>query len=171
MEKISFPNRLTVKESSALIAACNQAEALAVDLELDLGGCTIVGPFGVTYVASCVALRRNQSLKTILIPPRSEKVRAFIAEVGLDRFIESGASAMHGMDGLRVGGLGLKTIRETVCGYDGRLTVISSSAKLTWRGQNELTIINPTVLLRRTAIEIDFMPHRPFHADTPGDLF
>jgi hypothetical protein len=72
----------------------------------------------------------------------------------------------------QIGGLGLKTIRETVCGYDGRLTVISSTAKLIWRGET-LYIRNPPApaRLRGTAIEIDFMPHAPFNSDTAGDLF
>ena len=56
----------------------------------------------------------------------------------------------------RVGGLGLKTIRQTVCERGGRLTVISLSAKLTWVGDKLRKA--RSVPMKGTAIEIDIRP-------------
>jgi signal transduction histidine kinase len=56
----------------------------------------------------------------------------------------------------QVGGLGLKTVREVVCARDGRLTVISHAAKVSWR-QNRVSKFR-TPALRGTAIEIDVRP-------------
>jgi hypothetical protein len=64
----------------------------------------------------------------------------------------------------RIGGLGLKTIRELVCDRNGRLTVVSLGAKVTWRGSRVTKFQNRTLdLFRGTAIEIDIRP-------SPGPL-
>jgi signal transduction histidine kinase len=56
----------------------------------------------------------------------------------------------------QVGGLGLKTIRETVCSRRGRLTIVSHAAKITWSDDRLSQFRSPA--LRGTAIEIDFRP-------------
>lgn len=65
----------------------------------------------------------------------------------------------------RVGGLGLKTIRQTVCERGGRLTVISLSAKVTWSGGTVRKA--RTVPLKGTAIEIDIRPDAPVSEREP----
>lgn len=68
----------------------------------------------------------------------------------------------------RVGGLGLKTIRETVCERGGNLTIISLGAKVCWRGERLQTAPSPP--FRGTAIEIDFRPELEL-PDTSPNLF
>lgn len=65
----------------------------------------------------------------------------------------------------QVGGLGLKTIRETVCSRRGRLTIVSLAAKLTWSDERLSRYKSPP--LRGTAIEIDFRPDAEI-PDEPG---
>ena len=65
----------------------------------------------------------------------------------------------------RAGGLGLKTIREVVCGRGGRMTVVSQGAKVVWSGERRA--IYRSLPLRGTAIELDFRPTAPF--GDPGD--
>lgn len=60
----------------------------------------------------------------------------------------------------RAGGLGLKTIHETVMQRAGRLTVISLGAKVAWRGRAQ-TVSRTAQFFRGTAIEIDFRPAQP----------
>jgi anti-sigma regulatory factor (Ser/Thr protein kinase) len=60
----------------------------------------------------------------------------------------------------RAGGLGLKTIHETVTQRGGRLTVISLGAKVAWNGSVQ-TISKTSQFFRGTAIEIDFRPSEP----------
>ncbi len=60
----------------------------------------------------------------------------------------------------RAGGLGLKTIHETVTQRGGRLTVISLGAKVAWNAKARTISRNPR-FFRGTAIEIDFRPDRP----------
>lgn len=69
----------------------------------------------------------------------------------------------------RIGGLGLKTIREVVCGRDGRLTIVSLRAKVTWSGSRTSKFKSPA--LRGTAVEIDIRPTAPFHPTDHVDLF
>lgn len=59
----------------------------------------------------------------------------------------------------KVGGLGLKTIRETVCARKGRLTVVSLGAKVVWSAERAAKY--RAYPLRGTAIEIDFRPMAP----------
>lgn len=56
----------------------------------------------------------------------------------------------------QVGGLGLKHIRDVVCGRAGRLTIVSLSAKVQWSGSKVSRFKSP--LFRGTAIEIDVRP-------------
>lgn len=60
----------------------------------------------------------------------------------------------------RAGGLGLKTIHETVTQRGGRLTVISLGGKVAWNAKVQ-TISRAVQFFRGTAIEIDFRPDRP----------
>lgn len=70
----------------------------------------------------------------------------------------------------KVGGLGLKTIREIVCDRGGRLTVVSLGAKVRWAGSGVSRYSSPP--LRGTAIEIEFRPDATFGARKPAiELF
>jgi hypothetical protein len=60
----------------------------------------------------------------------------------------------------RAGGLGLKTIHETVTRRGGRLTVISLGAKVAWHGTKQIAG-RTAQFFRGTAIEIDFRPAGP----------
>jgi hypothetical protein len=60
----------------------------------------------------------------------------------------------------RAGGLGLKTIHETVTQRGGRLTIISLGAKVAWHGSRQV-VSKTTQFFRGTAIEIDFRPTAP----------
>jgi anti-sigma regulatory factor (Ser/Thr protein kinase) len=65
----------------------------------------------------------------------------------------------------RVGGLGLKTIREEIARRKGRLTIVSLGAKVVWTDQRSSHY--QAFPLRGTAVEIDF---RPTHAiSDPGE--
>jgi signal transduction histidine kinase len=63
----------------------------------------------------------------------------------------------------QVGGLGLKTVREVVCGAAGRLMVVSLSGKVAWSGPKGILHKYPAAPFRGTAIEIDIRPggHEP----------
>jgi anti-sigma regulatory factor (Ser/Thr protein kinase) len=65
----------------------------------------------------------------------------------------------------RVGGLGLKTIREVVCSRKGRLTIVSLGAKVSWVGPKVSHY--KAYPLRGTAVEIDFRPGEP--VEDPGE--
>jgi hypothetical protein len=69
----------------------------------------------------------------------------------------------------KVGGLGLKTIREVVCGRGGRLTIVSLGAKVVWSGDRLSKYKSPP--LRGTAIEIDIRPNAPSHPQDPVSVF
>ena len=70
----------------------------------------------------------------------------------------------------RVGGLGLKTIRDVVCGRAGRLTVVSLGAKVTWSGNKISPYKSPH--FRGTAVEIDIRPDPELAEQEPeGILF
>ena len=60
----------------------------------------------------------------------------------------------------RAGGLGLKTIHETVTQRGGRVTVISMGAKVAWHGGRQI-VSKTSPFFRGTAIEIDFRPADP----------
>lgn len=60
----------------------------------------------------------------------------------------------------RAGGLGLKTIHETVTQRGGRITVISLGAKVTWHGSRR-SVSRTSPFFRGTAIEVDFRPSEP----------
>jgi len=66
----------------------------------------------------------------------------------------------------RRGGMGLKLIREVVCDtLGGSLTVVSHTAKLSWRGRKAIRRRMP--MFRGTAIEIEFRPAAP--VENPSD--
>jgi hypothetical protein len=65
----------------------------------------------------------------------------------------------------RVGGVGLKTIREEVCRRKGRLTIVSLGAKVSWSGSRVSRF--RAYPLRGTAVEIDFRPNAPI--PDPGE--
>lgn len=70
----------------------------------------------------------------------------------------------------RVGGLGLKTIRDVVCGRAGRLTVVSLGAKVTWSDDRISQYNSPA--FRGTAVEIDIRPDPELaEPDAGGILF
>jgi signal transduction histidine kinase len=60
----------------------------------------------------------------------------------------------------QAGGLGLKTIRDIVCGRGGRLTVVSLGGKVKWSGAKSSRYSVP--ILQGTAIEIDIRPEAMF---------
>jgi anti-sigma regulatory factor (Ser/Thr protein kinase) len=69
----------------------------------------------------------------------------------------------------KVGGLGLKTIREIVCDRGGRLTIVSLGAKVRWlAGKVGKSASRP---LRGTAVQIDIRPSAPFDAETTNNVF
>lgn len=68
----------------------------------------------------------------------------------------------------RVGGLGLKTIREVVCGRAGRLTIVSLTAKVTWANSKISRFRSPP--FRGTAVEIDVRPDAGFAEVEPGSI-
>ena len=71
----------------------------------------------------------------------------------------------------QVGGLGLKHIREWVCGRGGSLTVISLGAKVLWAGTKKVARYK-SAPVRGTAIEIDFRPTAAFRLPEPArDIF
>jgi hypothetical protein len=69
----------------------------------------------------------------------------------------------------RVGGLGLKTIRDVACGRGGRLTVLSLSAKVVWSGDRCTTSKSPP--LSGTAVVIEFRPDAPFDSSGYVSVF
>ncbi|MCK6536415.1 MAG: hypothetical protein L6Q84_25885 [Polyangiaceae bacterium] len=96
---------------------------------------------------------------------RRERIRALHRQSDAD-VIEAAVTAPRLTSRAnQVGGLGLKTIRETVCSRRGRLTIVSLAAKLTWSGDRLSRFKSPP--LRGTAIEIDFRPDAEV-PDEPG---
>jgi anti-sigma regulatory factor (Ser/Thr protein kinase)/anti-anti-sigma regulatory factor len=63
----------------------------------------------------------------------------------------------------QVGGLGLKTIRDVVSMRDGRLTILSLGAKLSWTFERVTGRRYRPPVFRGTAVEIDFRPDAPIH--------
>lgn len=124
-------------------------------------GCFVLARW---YRQGCVRLAVVDRGIGIPAALRRKQVRGLQREKDAD-VIEAAVTVQHLTSREnRVGGLGLKTIREVVCGNEGRLTVSSLGGKVTWspRGLRKYS----TPLLRGTAIEVDIRPRR--HTLTPS---
>jgi anti-sigma regulatory factor (Ser/Thr protein kinase) len=92
---------------------------------------------------------------------RSRKVRGLHRSNDADVIVAAVTTPRLTSRENKVGGLGLKTIREVVCGRKGRLTIVSLGAKVVWNAEKLARY--QSYPLRGTAIEIDFRPMSPVH--------
>lgn len=280
--KMTLPKRATVNESFQLIKFCSELERAREEVQLDTTQTEMFGPFGLTLLASSIALRTDSGFATTVDIEGSTETGEFLREIGFDRFArgeETGLGSLEvrqlsaldalytesvarllvaGVEGFdsaasypiqlclnellqnvfewsespvgcfvlcrwyrktrsvrlavvdrgvgipavlrrsqiaglhrsddaaviraavttpkltsranRVGGLGLKTIRETVCERGGRLTVVSLGAKVRWADDRVSSYRSPP--LRGTAIEVDFRPEQAASSKEPSlELF
>jgi hypothetical protein len=122
-------------------------------------------PIGCTVLARWFHRTRSVQLavvdRGIGIPAalRRKKVRGLHRSNDADVVVAAVTEPRLTSRANKVGGLGLKTIREIVCTRKGRLTIVSLGAKVVWNAEKLGKY--PSYPLRGTAIEIDFRPMAP----------